>query len=102
MMRIVKEYSAPSDTPEQKLERIAELLERIEKHLAPPPLWKRILFFVFPHILTFIILFLILLVTWKMWSALEFVSENISAIQIFLGNIKEGLEGKINSLQFWN
>lgn len=97
----MKIMETPRNTPEQTLERMRELLEKIEQHLAPPPLWKRILSFVFTHFFTLLTLLVLVFFIWKIWNALELVSENVSTIKIFLGNLKEGFGEKVDSLQFW-
>jgi len=84
-----------SKDPQENLERIAQLLEKIEKHLAPPPLWKRGVTFLFQHAIIIISLVSLLMVTLKIWGSVEGISDTVSSLL-------PALQGKMDSLKgFW-
>lgn len=81
----------PKD-PQENLERIAQLLEKIENHLAPPPLWKRGTSFLFQHAIVIVSLVSLLAVTLKIWGSVEGISDTVS-------NILPALQGKVDLLK---
>lgn len=95
-------------TPQENLERIADLLERIESHLAPPPLWQRFLKFVFQHLTLFLGLIALVYFTWSIWDSVSIIVDYVSAILgkiDFIEGFMDSIDGKvihqIKSMQLW-
>ncbi len=94
--------------PQENLERIAELLEKIEKHLAPPPLWQRSLKFTFEHLALILSVMAIAFFTWKMWGHISvmvgYVSDILEKIGLMtsaMDTIDEKFADQIKNLKFW-
>lgn len=81
-----------SENPTELLQKIANHLEKIEKHLAPPPLWQRLLQFFFSHFATFLLLFGLLYFVFEIWSLVGGISQSVGSIwekfSTFSGNFK--------------
>jgi hypothetical protein len=62
---------------DEKLDRIIELLEKIEKQSAPPPFWRTLLAWVFQHFFTLLALAVLAYVTWEIWGVVNALSETV-------------------------
>jgi len=94
------ENNSPS-TPQETLERIEMLLEKIEDHLAPPPLWQRVLKFVFEHLIMIISVVSLLYFTWKIWGYVSNIVTQVDGIKLTIDSIKSFLSSNIDDLKFW-
>ncbi|NIA02197.1 MAG: hypothetical protein GWP15_02330 [Nitrospirae bacterium] len=65
----------------EKQDEIIRLLKKIEKNTAPPPKWKRVVYFIFTHLLTIIVIIITAYLVWKMYSLLGSVSDKVSSIR---------------------
>ncbi len=94
-------------TDTQKIDEILRRLKAVEKTVNPP-LWKKILWWVFNHILLLAILTVMAYFTWKTWlvidhlqTSFENLKMNISQNTNSIGEtINMGFE-KIKNLNFW-
>lgn len=88
-------------TAQEILESIEKLLFKIEDHLAPPPLWQRIIRFIFQHLFLFLTLLALAYFTWKIWGTIEYVSTNVNFIRDSVSGLGTSITEKLNDLKFW-
>ncbi len=84
----------------QQLNRIVELLERIEQFYYPP-LWKRVLSFLFAHLLSLVVLAFLAYVTWKIWGIVDGVQHQVSSMQAAFSSFSQSLAEQLAKLKFW-
>ncbi len=89
-------------SPQETLESIEKLLFRIEQHLAPPPLWQRLLKFVFQHLFVIAALVAVTYFTWQIWGVISLVLDNVELIRSGMSSIGTSVSDKIDGLKFWN
>lgn len=91
------ENSNPSDQKsqfsEEKMDRIIELLEKIERHYNPPK-WKIMLTFFFQHFLTIVVLIFLAYAVWKIWSIVDGIQGNMT-------NMKDLIVSQFQKLRLW-
>ena len=82
-----------ASSSEQKLDRMIELLEKIERHFNPP-LWKKAGAFLFTHFITIVSLLALAYATWKIWGVVEGIQDNVAGMKGFLGT-------QLDKVKFW-
>lgn len=95
----------PNKSPQENLERIAQTLERIEKHLAPPPLWQRGLKFGFEHFVMITGMIALVFFIWQIWGYVSIITNQVDVIKNGFTGITSGVgdyipEG-VKDLKFW-
>jgi hypothetical protein len=88
-------------SPQEVLESIEELLFKIERHMAPPPLWQRALKFGFQHLFTILILLSLAYFTWQIWDVISAVLNNVESIRTGLSQMGTSLSEQAEGLKFW-
>ena len=80
-----------NNTPEENLERIAQTLERIEKYLAPPPLWQRGVTFFFQHFTLIVGMMALVFFIWQIWGYVAVIIHQIDSIRAGFSVLTEGI-----------
>lgn len=100
--------SKPPKAPQENLERIAQILERIEKHLAPPPLWQRTLSFGFNHFAMIVGMIVLIFFLWQIWGYVSVIMMQVDSIrsgfEMVTGSVGShipDLPESLKSFQFW-
>ena len=75
--------SRPNRSPEENLQRIADMLERLDRKLNPP-LWQQGIGFLFSHFMVFATLAGLLFFTWQIWGT---ISSLLGVVQLIFGKI---------------
>jgi hypothetical protein len=89
------------DLDNQKLDRIIEALDKIERHLAPPPLWQRVISFTFQNFTIIISLVLLTYAVYKIWAVVSGVSENVDGIRELMIGLFQNMKDGVSGLKFW-
>ncbi len=89
-------------TPQETLESIEKLLFKIERHLAPPPLWQRFLKFVFQHVFVIVILLALAYFTWQIWGVIALVLDNVELIRSGMADFGASVSDRVEGLKFWD
>jgi hypothetical protein len=91
----------PSPNPKIPLLRIEKVLQKIEHHLAPPPLWQRAIKFIFQHFLFIVSLLGLLYFTWKIWGYVSGIADQVGGIKIVIDSLKTMLSNQLENVKFW-
>jgi len=86
---------------EEKLDRIIELLEKIEKSGRKAPAWQVFIRWVFQHFFVLGFLAAISYAIWEMWAVLSSISELVNGILFSLEGFKGEITEKVKDLKFW-
>lgn len=93
---------SPSPNPQDTLLRIEATLQKVERHLAPPPLWQRVIKFTFQHFLFIVSIIGLLYFTWKIWGYVSDIADQVSGIKLLIDSMKTMLSKQLINLKFWN
>lgn len=66
-----------SRPPQKTLEEILEIVQRLDKQINPP-LWKKVVRFMFSHVLVLSALVVILYGVWQIWDVVVLISGLVS------------------------
>jgi hypothetical protein len=85
---IPTESTSSSLTPTaEQWDQMISILKSIEQHLNPP-LWKKILGFIFTHAITILSLLTLAYVTWQIWGIVTGMQQQVSNIVGSVGKMK--------------
>lgn len=92
---------------ERKIDEIIEMNKKIHKRVDPPK-WKKIIKFIFSHVLTFIALGILLYSTWQIWEIVQSVSTKVDSVKELFTQFSEvvmekwsTISDQAEKLKFW-
>jgi len=87
--------------PNENLQRIADILERLERKINPP-LYQKAIKFAFGHLILITTLLGLLYFTWQIWGTIGNLLSIVQMIFNKIGNFSGGLGGALDNVkQLW-